>query len=948
MKKLSSRNSALDIIRIVAVFTVISVHFFLHNGFYSQTVQGIEMYFTVIFRSFLSVCVPLFIILTGYLMCNKTLSKKYYSGIVKTLIVFVISTVFCMLYKTIANGEPFTIKDILFGTLDFTGSNYSWYIEMYIGLFLIIPFLNLSYNKLSCKKHKQILVLTMVALTILPTLFNSFNFDSASWWADPKISETYQTLIPDWWMGIYPITYYFTGCYLREYGIKLKTRSLSILLILSIFLLGTFNYYRFFGSTFKISSFVHWYGFEPYIMATLFFALMIRIKTEHYSTRKKLVLWKLSDLALGMYLISYVFDSIFYPILNSKIITMTDRLPFYFVIVPVIFVCSAIGSAIMNIIAQFIMIAYKKVIEFIKKQRLRNDKYLWQDFLFIALMLGGLIFAFWKCNYGFGGNDEAFYLTVPHRLTMGDAFIKDEWHLSQLSGFLTMPFVWLYTTIMQTTEGIILAARVVYVIFHAVVSIAIYSRLRKYGYISVFACALYFIYTPYNIMAMSYNTMGLDFIALTGAIMGTADYKKKLPLIISGLCFAASVLCCPYLAVAYVIYAVCVLIHKIIKNKDTNILLKSNLFAGKTFLYFSVGVFALAVVFIIFALSRVSISEIFENLPYLMTDPEHPSIPVLTKINSYFKTIFDCHSHFKYALYAYVLMLIVMIFDKNRKLHRSLYLITTTAIVIFCYILFLPELTYKYYNAIMFPLIFIGITSYILCDKKPKELLASLFVLGIIYSLSICFSSNQYFYVIAMAISATNIASLIFLGQLIREMQATPDNIEYAVWVKRGSFAFVVLMLLIQSGVQITSKADHCFWESEKTSNLTSQISSGPAKGIYTNPNNCYSYESIYADLQYYKSNPSNNILFLTEKTWCYLAAENYSYGTLSAWTPDGKQSTVERLKMYYSVNPDKTPEYIYIPKDSRWDLTNIYSEAASYDYTVIENDVSYKLQKSY
>ena len=59
-------------------------------------------------------------------------------------------------------------------------------------------------------------------------------------------------------------------------------------------------------------------------------------------------------------------------------------------------------------------------------------------------MICGLAFALWKSLYGFGGNDEAFYLTIPNRFLMGDAPIKDEWHLSQLSGFLLMPFVWLY------------------------------------------------------------------------------------------------------------------------------------------------------------------------------------------------------------------------------------------------------------------------------------------------------------------------------------------------------------------------------------------------------------------------------------------------------------------------------------------------------------------------
>lgn len=945
IKKLQSRNASMDIIRIVAAFTVLSVHFFLHNGFYSQIVEGVPMYIMVLMRTLFSVCVPLFMILTGYLMSHKTLSRKYYSGISKTLIVFVLATLACMIFKTVHDNEPFSLKSFILGTLDFTGANYSWYIEMYIGLFLLVPFLNLAYNKLKNKRQKQVLVLTLVFLTIIPTLFNIFNFDNPAWWSDPKSSDTFAKLVPSWWMGFYPIAYYFTGCYIREYGIRLKTRSMLVLFLLAILILGTFNFYRSYGTTFKSGIYVYWYGFEPYILSVLLFVLLSRIKTDNMNEKVKFVLWKVSDLALGIYLISYIFDMLVYPVLNEKITTMTDRLPFYFVTVPIVFICSMLASAVLNIAAKHIQIFFKKLVEFIKTQRQRADKYKWQDYIFIALIAGGIIFAFWKCVFGFGGNDEAFYLTVPQRFNMGDALIKDEWHLSQLSGFLLMPFVWLFTTITGSTEGIILAARVLYIIFHATVSIVIYSRIRKYGYVSVFASVLYFIYTPYDIMAMSYNTMGLDFVTLAGVIMGTASYKKKLPLIVSGVAFAAAVLCCPYLAVAYILYGICVLIHTLIKNKETNFILKSELFAGKTFLFFSIGIFVIAAVFLVFALIRVSIKEIFNYLPYLMTDPEHPQIALGTRFGMYFKSIYNCHSHFKIALFSYLVMIVVMIIDRKRKSHRSIYLIVTTAIVIFCYVLLLPQLAYSTYNAIMFPLIFIGITSYILCENKPKPLFASLFVLGIIYSFAICFSSNQYFYVISMVITASNIASYVFLAQLLREMKTTQDNIEYAVWVKRGSFLFVAFMIFLQGAFQITVKAEHCFWESGNTSNLTAQIKNGPAKGIYTNVNNCNTYEQIYSDLQYYKNKQEDKILFLTSKTWCYLAVD-FPYGTLSAWISGEKPSSVERLKTYYRVNYEEIPKYIYIPKDSEWDFTNIYNDAGASGYSVEENDISYKLEK--
>ena len=48
-----------------------------------------------------------------------------------------------------------------------------------------------------------------------------------------------------------------------------------------------------------------------------------------------------------------------YPVLNEKITTMTDRLPFYFVTVPIVFICSMLASAVMNIAAKYIRIFFK-------------------------------------------------------------------------------------------------------------------------------------------------------------------------------------------------------------------------------------------------------------------------------------------------------------------------------------------------------------------------------------------------------------------------------------------------------------------------------------------------------------------------------------------------------------------------------------------------------------
>ena len=67
-----------------------------------------------------------------------------------------------------------------------------------------------------------------------------------------------------------------------------------------------------------------------------------------------------------------------------------------------------------------------------------------QHIIFAVLMLFALIFALWKCRYGFDGGDEPFYFDVTQRIMQGDALLKHEWHLSPLSSVLRMHILLLY------------------------------------------------------------------------------------------------------------------------------------------------------------------------------------------------------------------------------------------------------------------------------------------------------------------------------------------------------------------------------------------------------------------------------------------------------------------------------------------------------------------------
>lgn len=342
MKK---RDVNADLIRCVAVFSVVSVHFLLNTGFYSVPVEGPLMLFMCMVRSLFMVCVPLFMILSGYLMWQKKLSAAYYKGLFKTVEIYILASAACQLFKYFVQGEAVTLRSAILGILDYDAANYAWYIEMYMGLFLMIPFLNVLYHGLENKRQKQMLVCTMMILTLLPKMLNNFNWSLEGWWASPSVSESYDPIVPGFFTAMYPVTYYFIGAYLREYGLKIRKCWNLLLLLLAVMVFGCYNYWRSDQGSFVWASNSTWGG-ENLITATILFVFLMNVRTEKWPALLKELLGYISKISLGIYLVSWIFDRIIYDGYVKALISVPqDRWKYYPIVVPVIFTgalgCSA-------------------------------------------------------------------------------------------------------------------------------------------------------------------------------------------------------------------------------------------------------------------------------------------------------------------------------------------------------------------------------------------------------------------------------------------------------------------------------------------------------------------------------------------------------------------------------------------------------------------------------
>lgn len=325
-----ARDLNLDLIRALAGLLVVAVHFVMMIEFYYQPMIGGRMLFTAIARMGFMTCVPLFLLLTGYLCGSKELSGRYYLGLYRVLLTYALCSVVSLLFRWRWLGEEMTLRHGLKLTLNYTGAANGWYIEMYIGLFLLIPFLNAMWRGLTTKRARLALVVTMLALTTLPTLTNL------------QLSGTQYQILPAWWRGIFPLTYYVLGLWLRTEELRVDPRWALPALLASVAAGGVGAYALSGGGAFTSEEITGWAGPTVVLSACLLFLLLRQLPLGKTPGWLAALIRKGSELSLGIYLVSWCFDNAYYPKLWAAQPVFAKRLPWFFVMVPAVYLSSAV------------------------------------------------------------------------------------------------------------------------------------------------------------------------------------------------------------------------------------------------------------------------------------------------------------------------------------------------------------------------------------------------------------------------------------------------------------------------------------------------------------------------------------------------------------------------------------------------------------------------------
>ena len=325
----SAREPGLDLVRVFASFFVVAVHFYLNCNYYQTPLTGGKMMIMTWGRWFFMICVPLFMMLTGYLKCHKTFSRAHYFSLLPVLLTYVVISIAKIIVSNIYYGAGYyTFTSGLEAIVTY---RLAWYVGMYVALMLLIPFLNKLWEALDKTQQKALIFVLAIIGSLYPLVLY---------------------VVPSYWQMLYPFVYYYLGAYIRTYrpGAKKGWAVLAVLLATTVSAGASFLAAK--GGAFNwevLSQVDSGYSVLSVVIASCAFFLLfydVKIKAGVLSA----ALAKISSVSLEVYLFTGIYDVIIFSYLKQTRQTAQDFFWLFFLTVPVNFVLSVLSGLVLRVV----------------------------------------------------------------------------------------------------------------------------------------------------------------------------------------------------------------------------------------------------------------------------------------------------------------------------------------------------------------------------------------------------------------------------------------------------------------------------------------------------------------------------------------------------------------------------------------------------------------------
>lgn len=320
MKK--TREYAFDILRVISMIMVIIIHianvYCRSFGMISTKSYLISLIFNTICR----VSVPIFFMISGSLLLDRSFNKeKYLKRVLKYVILIVVWDIIYLVWEYFYLG--ITYNKLYMLVID-PYRAHLWFLYTILVLYTIQPLLKLIMDK--SNNVVKIILLTVWIILSLASMIN------------PYVAKFFTIFSY--------IGYFIIGKYLYDFIKKYDLRKYNISLVLIMIICFSISIWMNYSLSIKLNQFYNlFFAYRtPFIMISSF-ALYVLIISNYRKDSLNKFITGLSDLSLGVYLIHGIFLDVTVKVFIYSSINSLIGIPIFTVI---IFVLSIISTFIIK------------------------------------------------------------------------------------------------------------------------------------------------------------------------------------------------------------------------------------------------------------------------------------------------------------------------------------------------------------------------------------------------------------------------------------------------------------------------------------------------------------------------------------------------------------------------------------------------------------------------
>lgn len=344
--RLVQRENNLELLRIVSMLMIITMHIFYHGGVIKALNLNSNQYFFVwILEGFCYVSVNCYILISGYFLLYSDFKINKVFELVLVAFIYSVSVFSLLAVFGLIKIEQ---KDVLviFPVL----SKQYWFVTIYIGMYVLSPFINKLLLNIDKQTHFSLIILLSLLFSVWPNIF--FFSDTLAFGGGYGV--------------VWFITLYIVGAFIRRFynpSYKVVSKFLYYIFFASLVPLSKIIFivlFKLFNNVFFINKseiFYYYNSIFVYLASIFLFILFLNLKI-----RNKQVIWFInvfSPLSFGIYLLhdNLYLRSILWPYLNVTFYLTKVYFPIYvFVLAVLIYLL----SSIVEMLRLFIVVQIKK------------------------------------------------------------------------------------------------------------------------------------------------------------------------------------------------------------------------------------------------------------------------------------------------------------------------------------------------------------------------------------------------------------------------------------------------------------------------------------------------------------------------------------------------------------------------------------------------------------